>query len=76
MLSTAGMTDGRVPAWQAGKFTAALQHATSSSKPVLLQIYFQGGHFGESGETKNKNAANEMAFALWQAGHPDFNLKK
>jgi prolyl oligopeptidase len=76
VLSTAGMTDGRVPAWQAGKFTAALQHATSSSKPVLLQIYFQGGHFGESGETKNKNAANEMAFALWQAGHPDFNLKK
>src|SRR5688572_11919187 len=64
VLSTAGMTDGRVPAWQAGKFTAALQHATSSSKPVLLQIYFQGGHFGEIGETRNKSAANEMAFAL------------
>ena len=76
VLSTAGMTDGRVPAWQAGKFTAALQHATSSSKPVVMQVYFQGGHFGESGETRNKSAANEMAFALWQAGHKDFQLKK
>ena len=76
VLSTAGMTDGRVPAWQAGKFTAALQHATSSGKPVVMQVYFQGGHFGESGETRNKSAANEMAFALWQAGHKDFQLKK
>ena len=76
VLSTVGMTDGRVPAWQGGKFTAAIQNATISDKPVLLQVYFQGGHFGESGETKNKNAANEMAFALWQAGHPGFQLKK
>ena len=76
VLSTAGMTDGRVPAWQAAKFTAALQQATVSAKPVLLQVYFQGGHFGESGRSKNLNAANEMAFALWQAGHPDFKLKE
>jgi len=75
VLSSAGMTDGRVPAWQSGKFTAALQYATSSKKPVLMQVYFQGGHFGELGESKNVNAANEMAFALWQAGHPDFRLK-
>ena len=76
VLSTVGMTDGRVPAWQGGKFTAALQHAPISDKPVLVQVYFHGGHFGEIENTKNMNAANEMAFALWQAGHPEFQLKK
>ena len=76
VLSTAGMTDGRVPAWQAGKFTAVLQNATSGNKPVLLQVYFKGGHFGETGENQKKNAVNEMAFVLWQAGHPDFKLKE
>jgi len=76
VLNTAGMADGRVEASQPGKFAAALQHASSSNKPVLLQVYFKGGHFGETGKTKNVNAANEMAFALWQAGHKDFQLKK
>ena len=76
VLNTAGMADGRVPTWQPGKFAAALQHASSSNKPILLQVYFKGGHFGETGKTNNVNAANEMAFALWQAGHKDFQLKK
>lgn len=76
VLNTAGMTDGRVPVWQPGKFAAALQHASSNNKPILLQVYFKGGHFGETGKTNNVNTANEMAFALWQAGHKDFQLKK
>jgi prolyl oligopeptidase len=76
VLNTAGMADGRVPEWQPGKFAAALQYSSTSNKPVLLQVYFQGGHFGESGKSGNLNIANEMAFALWQAGHPDFQLKK
>jgi prolyl oligopeptidase len=76
VLNTGGMSDGRVMAWQPGKFAAALQNASASNKPVLLQVYFKGGHFGETGKTKNVNAANEMAFALWQAGHKDFQLKK
>jgi prolyl oligopeptidase len=76
ILNTAGMTDGRVPVWQPGKFAAAMQYSTASNKPVLLQVYFQGGHFGELGANKNRNPANEMAFALWQAGHPDFKLKE
>jgi prolyl oligopeptidase len=75
VLNTAGMADGRVPEWQPGKFAAALQYSSVSNKPVLLQVYFKGGHWGESGKSKNVNAANEMAFALWQAGHPDFQLK-
>ena len=76
VLNTAGMADGRVVIWQPGKFAAAMQHASASNKPVLLQVYFKGGHFGETGENQNRNSANEMAFALWQAGHPDFKLKK
>ena len=76
VLNTAGMADGRVLAWQPGKFAAALQNASSSNKPVLLQVYFKGGHFGETGENQKRNSANEMAFALWQAGHPDFKLKE
>ena len=76
ILATAGMTDGRVEAWHAAKFAAALQHASASNKLVLLQVYFKGGHFGELTDIKYKNIANEWAFALWQAGHPDFVLYK
>lgn len=75
VLVTVGMADGRLSPWQPGKFAAALQNASTSGKPVLLQVNFEGAHFGESGKTKYTNLASEWAFALWQAGHPDFKPK-
>jgi protease II len=75
ILCTGGMSDGRIPIWQPAKFAATLQHATSSGKPVLLNVYFNGGHFGESDKKGFMNDVNERAFALWQAGHPKFKIK-
>lgn len=72
VLCVGGMNDPRVVAWQPGKFAAALQQATSSGKPVLMQVNYDNGHFTEDKKVMFRNFANMYAFALWQAGHPDF----
>ncbi|MBD2752341.1 prolyl oligopeptidase family serine peptidase [Spirosoma validum] len=72
VLCVGGMNDPRVVAWQPGKFAAALQNATSSGKPVLMQVNYDNGHFTEDKKVTFRNFANMYAFALWQAGHPDF----
>ena len=73
---TAGMNDSRVVVWQPGKFTAKLQNATSSHKPILLYVDSKGGHgFAASAKKKNKELVNLLSFALWQTGHPDYQLK-
>lgn len=73
---TAGMKDARVAAWQPAKFAVRLQEATSSKKPVILDIDFEGGHgFGATTNKKNEELANILAFAFWQTGHPDYQLK-
>ena len=70
---TAGINDARVPAWMPGKFAARLQEATSSNKPVLFDVDFEGGHgFDALQEKKDEELANILTFALWQTGHPDF----
>lgn len=75
VLSIGGMNDPRVVAWQPGKLAAALQNATSSGKPVALQVNYDNGHFTEDKKVTFRNFANMYAFTLWQAGHPDFQPK-
>ena len=75
VLCVGGMNDPRVIAWQPGKFAAALQAATSSGKPVLMQVNYDNGHFTEDKQVTFRNFANMFAFGLWQAGHPDFQPK-
>lgn len=72
VLCVGGMNDPRVIVWQPGKFAAALQNATSSGKPVLMQVNYDNGHFTEDKKVTFRNFANMYSFALWQAGHPDF----
>ena len=73
---TTGINDARVPAWVPGKFAARLQEATSSGKPVLLDVDFEGGHgFDALQEKKDEELANILTFALWQTGHPEFQPK-
>ena len=72
IICTGGMNDPRVIAWQPGKFAAALQNATTSGKPVLLNVNYDNGHFTEDKSVTFKNFANMYAFALWQTGHKDF----
>jgi prolyl oligopeptidase len=75
-LITAGMNDPRVIAWQPAKFAARLQAANASEKLILLWVDYEAGH--GIGNTKTKqfeSLADLLSFALWQTGHPDFQLK-
>ncbi len=76
VLCVGGMNDPRVIAWQPGKLAAALQTASASGKPVLMQVNYDNGHFTEDKTVAFRNFANMFAFGLWQAGHPDFQPMK
>src|SRR5215472_18875588 len=72
VLGVAGWNDPRVTPWQPAKFVAAVQQASSSGRPMLLQVNYDNGHFTEDKSVTYRNCANQTAFALWQAGHPKF----
>jgi prolyl oligopeptidase len=76
IMCIAGWNDPRVIAWQPGKFAAALQNATTSKQPVLLKINYDNGHFTEDKSVTFANFADQLAFAMWQCGHPGFQPKK
>ncbi len=64
-----GINDTRVPPWQARKFTARLQAATSSGLPVILVHDLRSGHAG--GRTTAGSidlAARELEFLLRMVG--------
>jgi prolyl oligopeptidase len=72
-LLTTGINDPRVPAWESMKMAARLQAASTSGKPVLLDLDYDAGH--GQGITKAQRLAqlgSIYAFVLWQAGHPAF----
>lgn len=67
VLITAGANDPRVVVWQPAKMAARLQAATSSGKPVLLRVEFQGGHgMGSTQQQFNEEYADEFAFLCQQ----------
>lgn len=72
---TVGMNDPRVMPWMSGKFAAKLQNKTKTKKPVLLNADFNTGHDGSSDIKMYEEWANILCFALWQTGHPDYQLK-
>lgn len=76
VICIGGWNDPRVIAWEPGKFAAALQNASSSGKPVLMKVNYNNGHFTEDKNVTFANFADQFAFALWQCGHPEFQLKK
>ncbi len=77
VLLKAGANDSRVPAWESAKFAAGLQAASTSDNPILLSIDFNGGHgFNLTPDQWDQNIAEVVTFALWQTGHPDFQLKE
>jgi len=76
VICIGGWNDPRVIAWAPGKFAAALQNATTSGKPVLMKVNYDNGHFTENKSVTFANFADQFAFAMWQCGHPDFQLKK
>lgn len=76
VIGVAGWNDPRVVPWQPGKFAAAVQNASTSGKPVLIKVNYDNGHFTEDKNITFANFADQYAFALWQCGHPDFQMKK
>ena len=75
VICVGGWNDPRVVAWQPGKFAAAMQNASSSGKPVLMKVNYDDGHFTEDKNVTYANFADQFAFALWQCGDPNFQLK-
>lgn len=76
-LITTGINDPRVPPWESFKFTARLQAATTSGKPVLLRIEYAGGHgIGSTKTQRQEETADVYSFMLWQFGAEKFQPAK
>lgn len=76
-LITTGINDPRVAPWESFKFTARLQAATASGKPVLLRIDYASGHgVGSTKTQRQEEAADVWSFMLWQFGAEKFQPAK
>ncbi len=73
MLIT-GYNDPRVSSWELAKFTARLQQATTSGRPILLRVDYDAGHgFLAASRTQSEQLlTDEYSFLLWQCGDPAF----
>ncbi len=76
VLAVAGLNDTRVPFWQPGKMVARMQDLNPGNKPVMMLVSFDAGHWTDDKLIGFRNYANRYAFALWQTGHKDFQIKK
>ena len=72
-----GMNDPRVEWWQSAKMAARLQAATSSGKPVLLDLDYDAGHgIGSTKAQRQRQTADYYAFLFWQTGQPEFQRQQ
>ncbi|HTS15998.1 MAG TPA: prolyl oligopeptidase family serine peptidase [Verrucomicrobiae bacterium] len=73
VLLMVGFNDTRVPPWASAKMAARLQAATTSGKPVLLQVNYEAGHgIGTARSQVLEEMADRAAFLFWQFGVPEF----
>ena len=71
-LFLTGLSDARVPPWQAAKMVARLQ-AASSSNMALLRVEKEGGHGPGTTRAQNDTQfADIFSFALWRMGRRGF----
>lgn len=69
VLLLVGADDQIVAAWQSRKFTAALQAATTSKRPILMLTRFGAGHGNEvSFSQRVRNESIELGFFATQLG--------
>jgi prolyl oligopeptidase len=77
VMVTTGFNDPRVISWEPGKMAARLQAASSSGKPILLRVDYDAGHgIGSTKTQREETLTDEMSFALWQFGVPEFQFAK
>ncbi|MFV1919387.1 S9 family peptidase [Sphingomonas sp. MJ1 (PH-R8)] len=64
-----GLNDPRVTYWEPAKWAAKLRFTKTDDNVLLLKTNLGAGHGGKSGRWESlKEAAEEMAFVLWQLG--------
>ncbi len=64
-----GVNDPRVDVWNSTKMAARLMAATTSGKPVLLRLDYEGGHgMGDSQDQEQARTADTYAFLFQQLG--------
>ena len=68
-----GVHDPRVNAWQSSKMAARLMAASTSGRPILLDLDYEAGHgVGSTKTQRQQQTADIYAFVLWQTGSPEF----
>jgi prolyl oligopeptidase len=68
VLFTVFASDSRVDPLHARKMAAALQHATSSDRPVLVRLEREVGHGARSVSRAAQSSADTLAFTAWATG--------
>lgn len=69
MFISGGLNDPRVTYWEPAKWAAKLRATKTDSNVLVLKTNMGAGHGGKSGRWESlKEAADEMAFVLWQLG--------
>ncbi len=69
MFISGGLNDPRVTYWEPAKWAAKLRATKTDDNVLLLKTNMGAGHGGKSGRWESlKEAADEMAFVLWQMG--------
>ena len=69
MLVTAGISDPRVPYWEAAKWVAKIRAMKTNDARIMLMTNMSGGHFGASGRFEGLDeVALYQAFALGVLG--------
>ena len=68
-----GINDPRVNYWHSSKMAARLLAASTSRRPVLLDLDYDAGHgIGATKLQRQRDTADIFAFLFWQTGHPQF----
>jgi len=69
MFISGGLNDPRVTYWEPAKWAAKLRATKTDQNVLVLKTNMGAGHGGKSGRWESlKEAADEMAFVLWQLG--------
>ena len=69
MFISGGLNDPRVTYWEPAKWAAKLRATKTDDNVLVLKTNMGAGHGGKSGRWESlKEAADEMAFVLWQLG--------
>lgn len=71
MLLVHGATDYILSMHPVARYAAKLQENQKGNRPILFLTSWEAGHLGNQDEL-----LYTLKFALWQSGHPDFQLKK